>query len=163
MFFLNTLSKLTHLSQQQDERLDSTDCYVISGKRLQGAHTYWVSKDDFLIRQYRSVSGGGVKPEESSIRELSDESIARVLKAQNKEATPQEIANFRTRLADARAAASEVIVTRTETYRQIILDQPISEEQCVPSKDIDEIAEELETLRAQYQSRLQNISPTKPD
>ncbi|GAI91519.1 unnamed protein product, partial [marine sediment metagenome] len=85
------------------------------------------------------------------------------LKATDKEATPEEIAKARAMLTAANAMASGVKVTNTETYRNIVLDQPISKEQFVPSKNIDEITEELKNLRAQYIHRLENISPTDPN
>ncbi len=160
---LNLFKNLKHLLQKQDEPINGVDCYVVSGKRNRSTHTFWISKTDFQIQQHQSVSEGSAEPEESSGRELSDESITHVLKLQNKEATPQELADFRTQLADARATTSEVIVTKIETYRQITLDQSISKEQCVPSKDIDEVTETLRTLRDQYQSRLQDLSPTQSD
>ncbi len=160
---LNTLRMLRDLSQQEDEQLEAVNCYVISGSRYRRTYTYWVSKKDFLIRRYKYVSGGDGKPVEGGGHELTEETIRHYLKATDREATPEEIAKTRAMLAAANATASEAKVTNTETYRNIILDQPISKEQFVPSKDIDEITEELKNLRAQYTDRLENISPTEPN
>jgi len=160
---LNTLRELRDLSQQEDEQLEGVDCYVISGSRHRTTYTYWVSKKDFLIRRYKFVSGGDGKPIEGPGHELTDETIKESFKAMDKEATPEEIAKMRTMLTAANAMVSKVKVTNTETYRNIILDQSISEEQFVPSKDIDEITEELKNLRAKYIHRLKNISPTDPN
>ncbi len=160
---LNTLRKLRDLSQQQDGELEGVECYVISGNRNRVTYTYWVSKKDFLIRRYKSVSGGDGKPVENGGHTLSDESIKKVLEASGKESSAKEIAKMKAMLAAANETASKVKVTNTETYRNIILDQPISKEQFVPSKDIDEITEELKNLRAQYIHRLKNISPTDPN
>jgi beta-lactamase regulating signal transducer with metallopeptidase domain len=158
---LNTLRELRDLSQQEDEQLEGVECYVISGSRHRTTYTYWVSKKDFLIRRYKFVSGGDGKPVEGGGHELTEERIRRYLKATDREATPEEIAKTRAMLTAANAMASEVKVTNTETYRNIILDQHISKEQFVPSKDIDEITEELKNLQAQYIHRLENISPTE--
>ena len=160
---LNTLRELRGLSQQEDEQLEGVECYVISGSLHRRTYTYWVSKKDFLIRRYKFVSGGDGKLIEGGGDELTDETIKESLKAMDKEATPEEIAKMRAMLTAANAMASEAKVTNTETYRNIILDQPISKEQFVPSKDIDEITEELKNLRAQYIQRLENISPTEPN
>jgi hypothetical protein len=160
---LNTLRMLRGLSQQEDEQLEGVECYVISGSRYRRTYTYWVSKKDFLIRRHKFVSGGDGKLIEGGGHEVTDETIKESLKAMDKEATPEEIAKTRAMLTAANAMASGVKVTNTETYRNIILDQPISKEQFVPSKDIDEITEELKNLRAQYIHRLENISPTEPN
>jgi hypothetical protein len=160
---LNVLRELRDLSQQEDEQLEGVDCYVISGSRHRVTYTYWVSKKDFLIRRYKYVSGGDGKPIEGGEPELTDETIKESLKAMDKEATPEEIAKMRAMLTAANAMASKVKVTNTETYSNIILDQPISKEQFVPSKDIDEITEKLKNLRAKYIHRLKNISPTEPN
>jgi beta-lactamase regulating signal transducer with metallopeptidase domain len=158
---LNTLRELRDLSQQEDEQLEGVECYVISGSRYRRTYTYWVSKKDFLIRRHKFVSGGDGKLIEGGGHEVTDETIKESLKAMDKEATPEEIAKTRAMLTAANAMASGVKVTNTETYRNIILDQPISKEQFVPSKDIDEITEELKNLRVQYIQRLENISPTE--
>lgn len=160
---LNTLRKLRDLSQQEDEQLEGIECYVISGSLYRRTYTYWVSKKDFMIRRYKYVSGGDGEPVEGGGDELTEEAIRHYLKATDKEATPEEIAKMRTMLTAAEAMASEVKVTNTETYRNIILDRPISKGQFIPSNNIDEITEELKNLQAQYIHRLKNISPTDPN
>jgi hypothetical protein len=155
---LNELRQLRDLSQRQDEQLEGLDCYVISGRLFNVDHTFWISKKDFLIRRQKSVSGGDGRPVEQG-KKVSDEEIKEVLSASDAEGTPEEIAKLRAVLAHARETAAKVKVTRTETYRNIVLDEPISREEFVPGGD----AKRLESVQRQYNNRLRSGSAKEPD
>jgi hypothetical protein len=44
------------LVRQADEKVGDTDCYVFSGGTKDLMRTIWIGKEDFLIRQIRSVT-----------------------------------------------------------------------------------------------------------
>ncbi|MFC1676130.1 LamG-like jellyroll fold domain-containing protein [Planctomycetota bacterium] len=160
---LNRLKKLRNLSQQPDQQLEGLDCYVISGSLHRRTYTYWISKKDFLICQYKSVSGGDGKAVKRNKPELTDESIKATLKEMDKEVTPEEIAKMRALLSNAMKMSAKVKITKKETYRNIVIDQPISKEEFVPRNDIDEAAKKLKKLQTDYTNRLKKISTTKPN
>ncbi|MBE0538036.1 MAG: hypothetical protein IH624_20430 [Phycisphaerae bacterium] len=159
---LNELRKVRDLCQQQDEQFEGLDCYVISGKLHSVGHTFWISKKDFLVRRQKSVSGGDGRPVEQR-NKLTDEQITSILTASDTETTPEEIARFRAHLADARETAAKVKVTRTETYRNIVLDESVSREEYVPGEHSETTAKTLESVQRKYNNRLESGSAEEPD
>ena len=140
LFFTPSRNRLTELrerSLQQDEQVDGIDCYVITGKHSTRTYTYWISKKHFLVRQYRQVSGGKV-----------EDLIKQAIKKRANNITPEEIAKIEKQFTESNKNVSGNIHTNTQTYRNIIINEPISEESFKPVDDVQEIREKLKNIAA---------------
>lgn len=133
----NYLKELRQRSLLKDEQIGGVDCYVITGKHHTVTCTYWISKDKYLLLQYRHVTGGNI-----------DEVMEVALKKMRNGATPEQIAKLKKQFADAKKAAVKSIQTYTQTYRNIIIDEPITEGNFKPSEDIDDIRKKLKEMAA---------------
>ncbi|MBW8015476.1 MAG: DUF3887 domain-containing protein [Planctomycetes bacterium] len=129
---MNRLKELRERSLLQDERVEGVDCYVITGKHLTQTCTYWISKKHFLVRQYRQVSGGKV-----------EELIEQAIKRKGNDITDEEIAKIKKQFTDSNKKASKNIHTNTQTYRNIIINEPISEGSFKPDENVQKIREKL--------------------
>ncbi len=118
------LKSLTNFSQLKDEKIENDDCYVVTGDRAGQKLIFWISKENFLIRQRQHVLGST-----SSLPELSDDAIKESLKQLNKEATPSAIAEMRKTMQFAKTASSQMKGTMTETHQNISINQPMAKEE----------------------------------
>lgn len=114
------LSDRAALSKDKDDNVDGVDCFVVTSKMdmsklAKGNNfaakiasqagktktTFWIGKQDHLVRQVRSVmvsNGGEIK--------LTDGDLAEMLRAQNKPVTPKAIAELRTNMEGMTAIKS---------------------------------------------------------
>jgi outer membrane lipoprotein-sorting protein len=120
----NLLKRATNFSPLNDEKIENDDCYVVTGNMAGQKIIFWISKENFLIRQRQNVFGNP-----STLPELSDDAIKDSLKQLNKEATPAAIAEMRKTMQLAKAVTSQMKGTMTETHQNISINQPIAKEE----------------------------------
>lgn len=119
----NLFKAMREFSQQQDEKIESDDCYVLAGNMAGQKMIFWISKESLLIRQRQHVLGGATPQ-----RGMSDEAIKESLKALNKEATPAAIAEMKKTMQQAMLMTSKMKGSMTETHQNIVINQPTTKE-----------------------------------
>jgi len=102
------------LQKQKDEFVGGVDCYVILSGRA-GRKTLWIGKQDYLIRQFRTIHQVFNAPR-------SDSELTNILVSQKIPVTPQAIATLRTGLRQIQ----NVIVDFTQTHESISVNQKFS-------------------------------------
>jgi RNA polymerase sigma factor (sigma-70 family) len=130
----------TELKKEGDEQIGGVDCHVFSSKldasKLLGkvkmpanvgslgitTTTFWIGKRDHLIHQTRTKSEGM----SFTMPRQTDESIKSILERQNKPATPEAIAAWRTQMDAMMKQAQGAIFVFTETHENIVVNQKFS-------------------------------------
>jgi outer membrane lipoprotein-sorting protein len=140
-----SLSGASHLTQSKDERFAGIDCFVITseldssklpknnasgfaskiaGRLSNTKTTFWIGKQDGLVHQTRT----SVTMNKNDVK-LTDSDITEMLKAQNKAATPEAIAETRTRMEsmmkNTKAAGGTFVYT--QAHDNIQVNQKLSE------------------------------------
>ncbi len=123
----NLLAKLQQPTFEKDELIENDECHVISGTLANQKMVLWISKKTLLVRQRRHILGGAMV-----LPEFTDEQVKQALKAQNKEATPEAIAQLKALMTKAVAMSANLKGSMTETHREIVVDQPVKPEQFQP-------------------------------
>jgi outer membrane lipoprotein-sorting protein len=122
----NTLNPVLPAERQPDEKIDSIDCFVVTtrinpSKAGASTTTLWIGREDALIHQCRMVITQAPQPK------LTDDQIAEVLKAQNKPATPQTVADTKKLMAEAMKQADAAMrkgpIIFTEKLENIVANQ----------------------------------------
>jgi outer membrane lipoprotein-sorting protein len=133
--FLSIFEKQpTHLSRLIDpkllssEKIEGDDCYVLRGSSdVSKEETFWISKANFLIRQYRH----SLEPPEGGrkIPEIDDAQLEESIKAMGREVTEESKQEIREMMEQAEEilASSDVKGTITETYTKLS-SQPLKTE-----------------------------------
>jgi len=130
----------SQLKKAGDEKVGDVDCYVFSsvidpaklpnqgklpnntGKVGTIATTFWIGKQDHLIHQTRQmIEGMSV-----TMPHQSDDNIKTILEQQNKPATPEAIAAWRTQMDAMMKQAQGAKFVFTETHENIIVNQKYS-------------------------------------
>jgi len=140
-----SLSGATQLTKSTDERFAGVDCFVITteldssklpknsavglaskmaGRLSNTKTTFWIGKQDGLVHQTRT----SVTMNNKDVT-LSDSDITEMLKAQNKAATPEAIAETRTRMETMMKNTKAVGGTfvYTQVHDNIQVNQKLSE------------------------------------
>ena len=130
----------TELTKQNDEMIGGVDCYVFTSrldatKLLAQAKspknvgnlgitttTFWIGKRDHLIHQTRASSEGI----SITMPRQSDDSIKTILERQNKPATPDDIAAWRTQMDAMMKQAQGAKFIFTETHENISVNENFS-------------------------------------
>lgn len=104
IFFGEQIPLFNDLRFEPDEEINGNDCYVISGRMDDFTHIYWISKETYLIYQARLISQNIQLPEDTS----------------------KDIP------AELNSMSFEKIIM-TQTYEDIVINEPISDKQFVPN------------------------------
>jgi RNA polymerase sigma factor (sigma-70 family) len=131
----------SEIKKEKDEAIGNVDCHVISsvintakmradgklpegmGKMGTGISTtlFWIGKKDHLIRQTQtSVDTASV------VFQMSDAAIKNMLEKQNKPATPEAIAAWRTQMDAMMKQVQGAKYVFTETHENIVVNQKFS-------------------------------------
>lgn len=122
------------LTKEPDEKVGAVDCSVISsrlgsielpdnqGNSGISTTTLWIGKQDHLIHQTRLI----VEGESVRLPEQSDDSIKSILERQDKPATPEAIAAWRTQMDAMMKNAQGAKYVFTETHENIVVNQQFS-------------------------------------
>jgi hypothetical protein len=130
----------SELKREGDEQVDGVGCYVFSsridsasfadhgklpnnmGKAGIVSTTFWIGKRDHFIRQIRTISEGM----SVTLPPQTDANIKAILEAQNKPATPEAIAAWRTQMDTMMKQAQGTKFVFTQTHENISVDQTFS-------------------------------------
>ena len=122
------------LHKRKDQTVHGIDCYVVSWRTLPAAghekqpgmtvsgttFTLWIEKNNFLIRQIRTLI-----QKEPGVPHFSDAEIKKELGLLHKPATPAAITATRKDLERSLKMRPKGAITFTETHDKIILDKSI--------------------------------------
>ncbi|HEX3890277.1 MAG TPA: hypothetical protein VHX90_05440, partial [Verrucomicrobiae bacterium] len=126
--------------KQNDEKIGGVDCYVFSSrldatKLLAQAKLpknigslgitttiFWIGKRDHLIHQTRTTTEGM----SITMPPQRDDNIKTILERQNKPATPEAIAAWRTQMATMMKQAQSAKFVFTETHDNISVNEKFS-------------------------------------
>src|ERR1035437_6205775 len=130
----------TQLKKASDEKVGAVDCYVFSsvidpnklpdqgklpnntGKIGTITTTFWIGKRDHLIHQTRQTMEG----RSMRLPQQSDDNIKTILERQNKPATPEAIAAWRTQMDAMMKQAQSAKFVFTQTHENISVNQKFS-------------------------------------
>lgn len=117
----NFLNSLESLALGNDDSVDGSDCYVLTGTLRGLKMNLWIDKSTFLIRQRQQILGGEVK-----MPEMSDKDVDAALKQMGGGATPEKRAQMKKMMRGVQAMSSKMNGKITETYRNVQTNQKIA-------------------------------------
>ncbi|MHC4124512.1 MAG: hypothetical protein ACYSSI_13130 [Planctomycetota bacterium] len=132
--FNNTLKALEGLVKEEDDTVENELCYVISGLRYNKTVRLWVSKERLLILKRENE----LNFEGRMYIHIRDKwQIKRILKAMGEEITPEAIELMQERVKEGFAKKKITKGLIIEIQRNIIVNEPVSNEELQPSTTIE--------------------------
>ncbi len=137
IFFHDTMDKmlgwLTHLknpARQPDERIDTEDCYVVAADGLAGKTVVWITKRNFLMKQFRTTTGGDLQAKVSqAVSVIGDESLKAILERSGKAVTSEAIRKLRAEMEESGRVAAQSRTSFTQTCQSIVVNKAVKTEE----------------------------------
>jgi len=116
------------VEKQNDEKIGSVDCYVISGTENNLTRTVWIGKRDFLLHQSQTIAKAPMQmgADNAAFDKEFEREAKDLLTKMNQEVTPEAIAAKKAELWQAMKEANNSTTIQTETHLDIAVNQNFS-------------------------------------